>query len=126
MIKDSWGWELCLDCSGCKYIDDLDYMRKFIDHLCFLTEMKKMGDLHYHYLEDCEEYRKKDIVGYSICQFIQTSSITIHCCETSGSMYLNFFSCKPYDNEEVKNLVIMYFKPKVIRSQFLERNCPNC
>lgn len=122
-MRNCWGWELCLDCSESKNINDLEYIRKFIDHLCFLTEMKKMGDLHYHYLEDCEEYRKKDIVGYSVCQFIQTSSITMHMCETSGSLYLNFFSCKPYDVEEVKNLVILYFKPRTIRSQYLERDC---
>lgn len=120
-----WGWELCLDCKDCELnkINDLINIEEFVSELCFATGMKKMGELHSHYLEDCEEYRVKDIVGYSVCQFIQTSSITIHFCETSRSMYLNFFSCKDYSDVVVKDLVIKYFKPRTIRQQFLERYC---
>ena len=68
-----WGYEYA-DCGYCNYdkIHSLANIQAFIDELCVKTYMKKMGELHYHYLEDNEYNKEKDITGFSVCQFIQT------------------------------------------------------
>ncbi len=38
-----------------------------------------------------------------------------------NAMYLDVFSCKPYDNQIVIDLVKQYFKAKSIRPSFLTR-----
>jgi S-adenosylmethionine/arginine decarboxylase-like enzyme len=112
-----WGQEILVDCSDCnpESIRSLENINKFIDELIEKTEMKKWGNLHALRLEDDEYNREHDIVGYSVCQFIQTSSIVGHFCETSNSMYLDFFSCKHFNQVDVLQLVEKYFSPKKLR-----------
>ena len=119
-----WGYEYIADCSYCNYdkIHSLENIQCFIDELCQRTYMTKMGPLHYHYLEDNEYNKSKDITGYSVCQFIQTSSIVLHLCEESRNMYINFFSCKPFNNNLVKGLIRIYFEPDTIRDFYLSRD----
>lgn len=119
-----WGFECIIDAKDCDVacIQSIENIQGFIDELILKTDMKKMGPLHSFYLGDNEYNRSKDIVGYSICQFIQTSSIVAHFCETSKTMYLNFFSCKPFDTKDVKDLVTKYFKTKSMKDFYLTRD----
>ena len=77
-----WGYEYIADCGDCDYdkLHSIENIQAFIDELCERTCMKKMGPLHSHYLEDNEYNKEHDITGYSVCQFIQTSSIVLHLC----------------------------------------------
>jgi hypothetical protein len=120
----AWGLEILVDCSECdpQSIRSIDHIEAFITELCQKTEMKKWGKLHC--LEDDEYNRDHDIVGYSVCQSIQTSSIVGHFCETTNSMYLDFFSCKHFKDTDVIDLVCQYFAPKSIRHRCFERDRP--
>ena len=119
-----FGYEYIADCGYCNYdkIHSLKNIHAFIDELCAKTHMKKMGELHYHYLEDNEYNKEKDITGYSVCQFIQTSSIVLHLCEESRNVYINFFSCKPFNIKTVEALIKIYFEPDTIRDFYLSRD----
>lgn len=119
-----WGVECVLDAKDCDLnaISSIPTIQEFIDELCFKTGMKKMGKLHYERVDKDDYSILKDIDGLSVCQFILTSSIVIHFCETSKSMYLNFFSCKEYQQEDVRELVIKYFRPKSMKSMLLCRD----
>lgn len=118
----TFGWELILDGDKCdlKSIQSLENIKAFIDEVILVTKMQKMGELHAHYLEDTPYNREKGIIGWSVCQFIVTSSIVLHCCENLdrgyGTLYLNFFSCKEYERDDVKNLVQKYFQGCRIRN----------
>lgn len=121
-----WGQHIIIDCGECdpESIRRLEHIEAFITELCEKTEMKKWGHIHALCLEDDEYNRAHDIVGYSVCQFIQTSSIVGHFCETSNSMYLDFFSCKKFKDQDVVDLVVKYFNPKVFRHKTIGRQAP--
>lgn len=121
-----WGKHIMLDCSECdpESIRRIEHIETFITELCEKTEMKKWGKLHALCLEDDEYNRAHDIVGYSVCQFIQTSSIVGHFCETTNSMYLDLFSCKHFNDDDVVDLVVKYFNPKKIKHSTVGRQAP--
>lgn len=49
--------------------------------------------------------------GYTLVQLIETSNITCHFVEETNDMYLDVFSCKAFDKEDVEDVVQNYFKP---------------
>jgi len=59
--------------------------------------------------------------GYTLVQLIETSNIVAHFVEETDDIYLDVFSCKPYDPQIVKNIVNYYFKPLGMQSKFLIR-----
>lgn len=119
-LMKSFGYHLILDCKKCNKskIKNLDNIRNFIYELLKLTKMKKWGEL---VVQDLQS-GPKHLHGYSVIQLIHTSSIVCHFCNESGDIYVDFFSCKSFDNDTVINCVNKYFNPKKIKSQFIERN----
>jgi hypothetical protein len=59
--------------------------------------------------------------GYTLVQLIETSNIVAHFVEETDDMYLDVFSCKPYDPDVVKKVVTRYFTPIGMHSKFLVR-----
>jgi S-adenosylmethionine/arginine decarboxylase-like enzyme len=59
--------------------------------------------------------------GYTLIQLIETSNIAGHFCEESNDLYLDIFSCKPYDIDKAVNVVERYFEPKHIIKHYFER-----
>ena len=119
-----WGQELMVNAYNCdtNTITSKSNINEFIVKLCEMTEMEKVGDTIYYEVEKTEENDKNDITGLTAFQFIKTSNITIHFCNKSGSMYLNFFSCKCYDFEKVLKLLMEYFKFTTYSYKNLYRN----
>jgi len=115
-----FGKHLILDCKKCKKekIKDLENIKKFITELLKVTKMKKWGDLIVQNL-NCGP---KHLHGYSIVQLIHTSSIVCHFCNNTGDLYVDFFSCKNFDNIKVINCVNKYFEPKKIKKKSIQRN----
>lgn len=48
----------------------------------------------------------KGLIGWSAVQFIHTSSVVVHACECTGEVYVNLFSCKPFDEVKVVEAVV--------------------
>lgn len=120
----TWGLECLVDAQDCdkKLIKDLDNIQAFIDEICLVTKMNKWGPLHSMYLEGNEYFDEKDVTGWSVCQFITTSSIVMHLCDGSGNLYLDFFSCKEFNEQDVSDLLVKYFKPKAMTRRMIERD----
>lgn len=59
--------------------------------------------------------------GYSLLQFIETSSITGHFAELTNTAYLNIFSCKPYDAEQAYRFTKQFFGAKRVTKRLLKR-----
>jgi S-adenosylmethionine/arginine decarboxylase-like enzyme len=59
--------------------------------------------------------------GYTLIQLIETSNIAGHFVEETDDIYLDVFSCKPFEQDTVTQTVNEYFSPKVISSFFLKR-----
>jgi hypothetical protein len=119
-----FGYEFIADCGECNYdkLHSLENIEAFIDELCEKISMKKMGPLHSQYLEDNEYNKELDITGYRVCQFIETTSIVLHLCEHSRSVYINFFTCRAFTPNMVKKLIRNYFEPVSIRDYYLSRD----
>lgn len=120
----SWGYHLIIDA---KYADvdlirDKQNIINFIDELCIKTEMQKLGEPHFAYVPKTEHSTTHDITGFSVCQFILTSSIVIHFCEDSRSLYFDFFSCKKFRKIDVIHLLQEYFLCIPSQIKFLERD----
>jgi S-adenosylmethionine decarboxylase len=60
--------------------------------------------------------------GYSMVQLIETSNLAAHFVDKTGEMYLDVFSCKPYNNQDVIDCVKEYFNPEKIKINFVTRH----
>lgn len=96
--KDVWGMASAIDIYGCDpdIIRDEHAIKRFVVELCELIEMKRFGDTQVvHFGED------ERVAGYSMVQLIETSLISGHFANLTNAVYLDVFSCKPYDPEVV-------------------------
>lgn len=107
-----WGTHLTLNMSNCSlyHISNKDNIIAFIEDLCRITDMTRVGDVIFYEVEQTEENDRDDLTGLTAFQMIKTSNITIHFCNPTKSLYLDFFSCKDYDYLEVIELTKIYFK----------------
>ena len=62
--------------------------------------------------------------GYTLIQLIETSNIAGHFCEETDDLYLDVFSCKPFDKEVVKKVVNQFFMPIDMKEHYMERQAP--
>ena len=115
----TFGWELVLDLYDCNSdtISNEDAIKRFARELCEVIDMKPYGEPLTPYFGENQEHTK----GYSLLQFIETSSITGHFSEGTGAVYLNIFSCKEYDIETAEKFSKEYFGAESVRSRFIVR-----
>jgi S-adenosylmethionine decarboxylase len=119
MKRTVFGYELILDLSGCDVgvMSSKKKLTEYVNKLCKLIKMKKYGKTHLPYFGLEKPFTK----GYSLLQFIETSSITGHFSEHWGKSYINIFSCKKFDHTLAKKFTIEFFKAKKVRNHFLIR-----
>jgi S-adenosylmethionine/arginine decarboxylase-like enzyme len=101
-----WGIATSIDIYGCdpQTIRDADAIKRFVAELCELIEMKRFGDtLVVHFGED------ERVAGYSMVQLIETSLISAHFANQTNVVYLDVFSCKPYDPDVVSSFAQGFF-----------------
>ena len=119
MKEKVFGYELILDLSECDLavMSSKKKLAEYCDKLCKLIKMKKYGKalLPYFGLD------KPQTKGYSLLQFIETSSITGHFSEYWRKSYINIFSCKKYDAELAKTFTTEFFGAKKVKARLLVR-----
>ena len=119
MGRKTFGYVLMLDLGGC----DLSVMRskrklkQYVDELCKIIDMVKYGKTLISYFG----LQKPHTKGYSLMQFIETSSITGHFSEHWRISYIDIFSCKPFDHHVAKNFSKQFFKASRVKSRFIVR-----
>jgi S-adenosylmethionine/arginine decarboxylase-like enzyme len=105
-VQQVWGIASAIDVYGCDplKIRDAEVIRRFVAELCELIEMKRFGETQVvHFGED------ERVAGYSMVQLIETSLISAHFANLTQTVYLDVFSCKPYDPEIVKTFAQSFF-----------------
>jgi len=50
------------------------------------------------------------VQGFSMTQLIETSLVSAHFADASRAIYLDVFSCAPYEPEEAAKFAMEYFK----------------
>jgi len=107
-VKQSvWGMAASFDIYNCNpdTIRDAEKIRQFVIELCELIEMKRFGPCT---VVDFGEDER--VAGFSMVQLIETSLISAHFANKTNTVYLDVFSCKPYNPEVVKAFAIRYFE----------------
>ncbi len=117
--EESWGYHLILDCKACDVaaITSRDTLANFTKVIVDAIDMKSYGEpLLVHFAE-----HNPEAAGYSLLQFIETSSITGHFVDKNGDAYIDIFSCKPFSAEVAIGVVQKLLNPQNIKSQFITR-----
>ncbi len=119
MKKTVFGYELVMDLSGCDLavMSSKKKLAEYVDKLCKLIDMKKYGKVQLPYFG----LEKPHTKGYSLLQFIETSSITGHFSEYWRKSYINVFSCKPYDHKLAAEFTKKFFGAKHAKIHLLVR-----
>lgn len=116
-----WGYHLMLDCSFCDpyAIRDRDVIYAFTKQLVKEIDMVAYGE------PQIVNFGSGNKAGYTLVQLIETSNICAHFVpddlKGGNGMYLDVFSCKPYDPETVVKVAEKWFKFGKYKTAFVER-----
>ena len=119
-----YGFELLLDLHGC---DAELFSRKYIDqYFSDLCELIGMQKCEVHFWDDVgvpveDQQTSPHTKGTSAVCFILTSSIVIHTLDMLNSVYVNIFSCRPYDPKLAEEFTRERFKAASCNRRFVER-----
>lgn len=119
-----YGFELVLDLHGCEAnLFNRDHIDKFFTDLCNLIEMEKC---EVHFWDDIGVPKEEQQIlphtkGTSAVCFILTSTIVIHTLDILGTVYVNIFSCKPFDPDVATEFTTKRFKAVSCNKTFIER-----
>lgn len=118
-MSSYWGYHAMFDCSSCELdaITSREKLHKFLVDLVQRIDMKAYGEpfIEHFATHDPEK------AGFSVCQMIETSNITGHFVDKNGDAYIDIFSCKPYDVEVAKRVIVDHLDPLKIRVNFITR-----
>lgn len=112
-----WGKSVSIDLHDCdhKTLTNPDVIKSFVAKIIKKVRMKAHGPCH------IERFGVGKLEGYSAMQFIETSSITVHCDEVDDRAFIDIFSCKDFDAEKARNFAAKFFKAKRVDSVILDR-----
>jgi S-adenosylmethionine decarboxylase len=115
-----WGYHLLLDCSGCDNakISDGENITAFTKELVRRIDMVAYGEPIVARFATHDPGK----AGYSMMQLIETSNLAAHFVERDNTMYLDVFSCKTYEIDDVIAVVKEYFDAQKIRINYITRN----
>jgi S-adenosylmethionine/arginine decarboxylase-like enzyme len=104
---ENWGVSSCIDLYECdlKLMQDAEAIRKFVKLLCDRIKMRRYGETQVVFFGD-----EPRVQGFSMTQLIETSLISAHFADASQAIYLDVFSCAPYDSEDAAKFAAEYFK----------------
>ncbi len=107
-----------LDCSKCvgSSIRCSSNINKFAKTLVRKIDMVPYGE------PQVVHFGSGDKAGFTLVQLIETSNITAHFCEETNDMYLDVFSCKPFNPGVVESVVTEHFAPQSKNHTFLRRD----
>ncbi|MBI5873062.1 MAG: S-adenosylmethionine decarboxylase [Candidatus Omnitrophica bacterium] len=117
--EGSFGLEVVMDLYECnpKVIRSGKLLAEYVTKLCKLLKMKKFGKTQLPHFG----YNEAHTSGFSMLQFIETSSITGHFSELWNSAYLNVFSCRDFDTKKCIDFTIKFFGAKRVNKRVLFR-----
>ena len=76
----------------------------FVGELCELIKMRRFGETQVVRFGDDPR-----VTGYSMTQLIETSLISAHFADNSCAIYLDVFSCAPYNPREAAEFAAHFF-----------------
>lgn len=114
-----WGVSSCIDLYECdlQLMRDEAAIKRFVRELCELIKMRRFGDTQLVRFGDDPR-----VTGFSMTQLIETSLISAHFADNSQAIYLDLFSCAPYDPNEAAEFAARFFKAQHRKVQTVARS----
>ena len=102
-----WGISASIDLYECDLalMQNANAIREFVKILCDRIKMQRYGETQVVYFGD-----EPRVTGFSMTQLIETSLISAHFADASCAIYLDVFSCAPYEPKDVAEFAKKYFK----------------
>lgn len=113
-----WGYHTILDGALC----DGESIRSYENVYNFVKELVQEIDMVAYGEPQIVDFGSGNKAGFTLVQLIETSNICAHFTNEDNSMYLDVFSCKPYDPQKVVEVAQKYFKFEKFKTAYLERN----
>src|SRR5512135_1412410 len=116
--NEYWGISSSIDLYECDLglMQDADAIREFVKTLCERIKMRRYGETQVVYFGDDPR-----VTGFSMTQLIETSLISAHFADASCAIYLDVFSCAPYEPEEVARFASEFFGARRHQLHVVER-----
>ncbi len=110
MSKKDWWWgrSVSVDLHHCdpNLVKNPAAIRRFVKALAKELKMHLVG------LAEIKRFGHGKLRGYSMMQFIETSTITAHFDEKGNRAFIDIFSCKTYSAKKVAVFCKKFFKAK--------------
>lgn len=118
-MEQLWGWHSSFNVSQCDLnkITDRDNIYNFNKRLVQDIDMEAYGEPEIVY------FGNGDKSGWTLLQMISTSNICGHFVDEYKALFLDVFSCKPFDSEVVVALIKEYFDAQIVEVSSIERKC---
>ena len=119
-----YGYELIIDLHGCDVSTfNRESLDGYFEKLCSAIDMVKCERYWWDDVGVAEEEKQTSphTKGTSAVQFILTSTIVVHTLDDLKAVYINIFSCKPYDKDIAEKITKEWFVAKECKSHFIER-----
>jgi S-adenosylmethionine/arginine decarboxylase-like enzyme len=113
MGEKIWGQLLSVDLADCNpsLVNNRKKLAEFSKKICKEIDMVAFGEPIIH------RFGEGDLEGYSLMQFIETSSITAHMDETGNRAFIDIFSCKTFDEKKAGDFCKKFFEAKSMKSK---------
>ena len=104
---EHWGVSSCINLYECdlSLMQNAEAIREFVVLLCDRIKMRRYGETQVVFFGD-----EPRVQGFSMTQLIETSLVSGHFADASRSIYLDVFSCAPYNPEDTARFAAEYFK----------------
>jgi S-adenosylmethionine/arginine decarboxylase-like enzyme len=114
-----WGVSSCIDLYECdlRLMQDAEAIRRFVRLLCERIKMRRYGETQVVFFGD-----EPRVQGFSMTQLIETSLISAHFADASRAIYLDVFSCAPYNSEDTAKFAAEYFKAQRYNLHVVQRH----
>lgn len=117
--NEYWGVSSSIDLYDCdlSLMQNAEAIREFVVLLCDRIKMRRYGETQVVFFGD-----EPRVQGFSMTQLIETSLISAHFADASRAIYLDVFSCAPYDPEDAAQFAKEYFKASNFRLNVVQRH----
>lgn len=102
---------MSIDLGGCEHdlLTNPQKLKEFAKNLCKEIKMIPHGE------PIIERFGAGYLEGYSLMQFIETSTITVHLDEVDLRAFIDIFTCKKFSVNKARRFCKSFFKAKRIK-----------
>jgi S-adenosylmethionine decarboxylase len=98
-------------------LDSVEAVRDLLVELVESVKMKRLSE-PFVVFHNAENYQNSGVTGIIL---LSESHVSIHTFSNRGEIYMDLFSCKPYDVEIIRKKIVDFFKIGKLDETIIER-----